>query len=151
MASGNGYAFINGTKPQSLAFGLVDSPVGLLAWITEKFWAWTDHDGGLQDAVSIDDLLTNVSIYWFTATAGSAARMYFESMLTMSVLPPPTNKVPLGIASFPGEIVMGRRRWIEPGHDLVHWQEFDRGGHFAALEVPDLLAGDIRQFFRPMR
>jgi microsomal epoxide hydrolase len=151
MASGNAYAFINGTRPQSLAYGLVDSPVGLLAWITEKFWAWTDHDGNFEDAVSRDDLLTNVSIYWFTATAGSAARMYYESMATMSVLPPATTKVPLGIASFPGEVVMGRRRWIEEGHDLVHWQDYDRGGHFAALEVPDVLVGDICDFFRPRR
>ncbi len=151
MKSGQGYVAIQSSKPQTLAYGLVDSPVGLLAWITEKFWAWTDHTGRFEDAVSRDELLTDVSIYWFTATAGSSARMYYESMASMAVLPPPTKDVPLGVASFPAEILMGRRRWLEPDNDVRHWREFDRGGHFAALEEPDLLLGDIRDFFRPLR
>jgi len=151
MTSGQGYVAIQSTKPQTLAYGLLDSPVGLLSWIIEKFWAWTDNDGRVEDAVSIDELLTNVSIYWFTRTAGSSARMYFESMATMSVMAPPTTRVPLGVASFPKEVLMARRRWIEDTNQVVHWSEFDRGGHFAALEEPDLLVEDIRTFFRTLR
>ncbi|HEX4018744.1 MAG TPA: epoxide hydrolase [Frankiaceae bacterium] len=151
MKSGQGYVAIQSSKPQTLAFSLVDSPVGLLAWITEKFWAWTDHTGRFEDAVSRDELLTDVSIYWFTSTGGSSARMYYESMASMAVIAPPTKEVPLGVASFPAEILMGRRRWMEPSNDVRHWNEFDRGGHFAALEQPDLLLGDIREFFRALR
>ena len=151
MKSGQGYVAIQSSKPQTLAFALVDSPVGLLAWITEKFWAWTDHEGQFEDAVTRDELLTDVSIYWFTATAGSSARMYYESMASMAVVAPSTKDVPLGVASFPAEILMGRRRWVEPSNDVRRWSEFDRGGHFAALEEPDLLLDDIREFFRPLR
>jgi microsomal epoxide hydrolase len=151
MRSGQGYVAIQSTKPQTLAYGLLDSPVGLLAWIIEKFWAWTDNEGEVEDAVSMDELLTNVSIYWFTRTAGSSARMYFESMASMSVIAPSNTRVPLGVASFPKEVLMARRRWIEDGNQVVHWNEFDRGGHFAALEEPDLLVDDIRAFFRDLR
>jgi microsomal epoxide hydrolase len=151
MSKGQGYVGIQSSKPQTLAFALVDSPVGLLAWIAEKFWAWTDHDGKFEDAVSRDELLTDVSIYWFTGTAGSSARMYYESIASMAALPPSTQEVPLGVASFPGEILMARRRWVEPTNDVRHWREYDRGGHFAALEVPDVLLDDIREFFRPLR
>jgi pimeloyl-ACP methyl ester carboxylesterase len=151
MTTGQGYVAIQSTRPQTLAYGLLDSPVGLLAWIIEKFWAWTDNEGRLEDAISIDELLTNVSIYWFTRTAGSSARMYYESMATMSVIAPATTRVPLGVASFPKEVLMARRRWIEGANQVVHWSEFDRGGHFAALEEPELLVDDIRAFFRDLR
>jgi microsomal epoxide hydrolase len=151
LADGNGYVGIQSTRPQTLAYSLVDSPVGLLAWITEKFWAWTDHDGDLFEAVSADDLLTNVSIYWFTGTGGSSARLYYESLRSGSVLVPPFVDVPLGVASFPKEILGCRRRWVDDQYDIVHWTEQERGGHFAALEAPDLLVEDIRQFFRALR
>ncbi|CUU56839.1 epoxide hydrolase [Parafrankia irregularis] len=151
MAAGQGYLAIQSSRPQTLAYALLDSPVGLLAWIAEKFWAWTDHDGRWQDAITPDELLTDVSIYWFTGTAGSAARMYYESMSSLAVLPPATREVPLGVASFPAEILLGRRRWVETDHDLRQWSEFDRGGHFAALEQPDLLVSDVRKFFRTLR
>ena len=151
MASGNGYVAIQSTRPLTLAYSLVDSPTGLLAWIGEKFWAWTDHDGDFLGAVSRDDLLTNVSIYWFTGTGGSSARMYYESLRTMSVLVPAFRDVPLGIAVFPKEVLYARRRWLEPDYRLTRWTEFDRGGHFAAMEEPDLLVDDVRAFFRPLR
>jgi microsomal epoxide hydrolase len=150
FATGSGYVAIQSTRPQTLAYGLTDSPVGLLSWIIEKFWAWTDNDGNPEDAVSRDELLTNVSIYWFTRTAGSAARMYYESIGRGSAASPAVT-VPLGVANFPAEIISARRRWVEKQNNLVHWSEYDRGGHFAALEEPDLLIDDIRTFFRPLR
>lgn len=151
VSTGNGYVAIQSTKPQTLAFSLVDSPVGLLAWIAEKFWAWTDHDGDFLEAVSRDDLLTNVSIYWWTGTAGSAARMYYESLRSGSVVVPAFREVPLGVASFPKEILWARRRWVEDDHRIARWSEFERGGHFAAMEEPDLLLEDVRAFFRDLR
>jgi microsomal epoxide hydrolase len=150
LTTGNGYVAIQSTRPQTLAYGLVDSPVGLLSWILEKFWAWTDNDGNPTDAVPRDELLTNVSIYWFTKTAGSSARLYYESLRSEAVRVPATT-VPLGVANFPGEIIGARRRWVERENNLVHWTEFDRGGHFAALEEPDLLVDDVRSFFRGLR
>lgn len=151
ITTGNGYVAIQSTRPQTLAYGLTDSPVGLLSWIFEKFWAWTDHDGDPFEAITVDELLTNVSIYWFTRTAGSSARLYYESLGSMAVRVPPTTKVPLGVANFPGEIMGARRRWVERENNLVHWSEQDRGGHFAALEEPDLLVDDVRTFFRRLR
>jgi pimeloyl-ACP methyl ester carboxylesterase len=151
LTTGSGYVAIQSTRPQTLAYGLVDSPVGLLSWIIEKFWAWTDNDGSPEDAVSRDELLTNVSIYWFTRTGGSSARLYYESIGSGAVRVPPTSKVPLGVANFPMEIISARRRWVERESNLVQWSEFDRGGHFAALEEPDLLVEDVRSFFRGLR
>ncbi len=151
LTTGSGYVAIQSTRPQTLAVGLVDSPVALLAWIVEKFWAWTDNDGDVESAVSRDELLTNVSVYWFTGTGGSSARMYYESLASGAALPPHSTRVPLAVASFPKEIVFSRRRWVEGRNDLVRWTEFDQGGHFAALEQPDLLLGDVRAFFRDRR
>jgi microsomal epoxide hydrolase len=151
MASGNGYVAVQSTRPLTLAYGLEDSPTGLLAWIADKFWAWTDHDGDFLGAVSRDDLLTNVSIYWFTGTGGSSARMYYESLRTGSVLVPGFRDVPLGMAVFPKEILYARRRWLEDDHRITRWTELERGGHFAGLEEPDLLVDDVRAFFRGLR
>ena len=137
-AEGRGYQMIQGTRPQTLSYGLTDSPVGLLAWIAEKFDEWTDVP------VAVDDLLTNVSIYWFRRTASSAARLYWESRHAPT--PFPTLTQPLGVSCFPAE-VMPRRRWVERAYDLVQWTEHDRGGHFPALEVPDLYVEDVRTFF----
>jgi microsomal epoxide hydrolase len=151
LTTGSGYVAIQSTRPQTLAYGLVDSPVGLLSWIAEKFWAWTDNDGRIEDAVPRDELLTNVSIYWFTKTGGSSARLYYESLGSGAVRVPSTPKVPLGVANFPMEIISARRRWVERENNLTHWSELDRGGHFAALEEPDLLVDDVRAFFRKVR
>jgi pimeloyl-ACP methyl ester carboxylesterase len=151
LKNGSGYVAIQSTRPQTLAYGLNDSPVGLLSWIVEKFWAWADHDGHPEDAVARDELLTNVSIYWFTQTAGSSARMYYESITSGAVSPPDVTKVPLGVGWYPDEILMARRRWVEASNNLVWWNEAPRGGHFAAMEEPDLFVDDVRGFFRLAR
>jgi microsomal epoxide hydrolase len=149
-ASGSGYGAIQSTRPQTLAYGLTDSPAGQLAWITEKFGEWTD--GGLPDeAVDRDQLLTNVTIYWLTATAGSSARLYYEAARSRAWGPPENSTVPTGVAVFPREIAPAIRRFAELSNNIVHWSEFDRGGHFAAMEAPDLLTGDVREFFRRFR
>jgi pimeloyl-ACP methyl ester carboxylesterase len=152
----SGYLKIQATRPQTLAYGLTDSPIGQLAWIAEKFREWTGSAAGLGDAVDRDQLLTNVSIYWFTATAGSSAQLYFESadMLPTGEEPPrapPPPAVPLGVAVFPHEPGQAVRRFAEQAFpSIVHWTEFDRGGHFPALEEPGLLAGDLRAFARTL-
>jgi microsomal epoxide hydrolase len=151
FAEGSGYMAIQSTRPQSLAYGLNDSPVGLLAWIGEKFHAWTDNDGDVEDAVSLDALLTDVTIYWVTQTAGSSARMYYESLNSMAVATPPVTALPVGVASFPKEILGAARKWAERDHNIVHWTEMPRGGHFAAMEEPDLFVADVRTFFRGLR
>ena len=144
-----GYASIQSTRPQTLAYALTDSPVGQLAWIVEKFKEWTDPAAGLpEDAVDRDRLLTDVSIYWLTATAGSSARLYYEGAKSWGQ-PGEPSAVPTGVAVFPMDITI--RSIAESQHNIVHWTEFDRGGHFAAMEAPGLLVADIREFFRPLR
>nr|WP_245721860.1 epoxide hydrolase family protein [Nocardia crassostreae] len=144
-----GYAIIQSTRPQTLAFGLSDSPAAQLAWIVEKFKEWTDPAHELpEDAVDIDQLLTDVSIYWFTGTAASSARLYKEGQQAWGSTAPYSG-LPHGVAVFPGD--GGVRRIAEREHNVVHWSEFDRGGHFAAMEAPDLLVEDVRTFFRPLR
>ncbi|HEY1320301.1 MAG TPA: epoxide hydrolase [Streptosporangiaceae bacterium] len=149
-STGSGYYAIQSTRPQTLAYGLTDSPAGQLAWIAEKFGEWTDR--GLPDeAVGRDQLLTNVTLYWVTGTAGSSARLYYEAARARAWGPPATSTVPTGVAVFPREIAPPIRRFAEQSNNVVHWAEFDRGGHFAAMEVPDLLTGDVREFFRRFR
>jgi pimeloyl-ACP methyl ester carboxylesterase len=140
----SGYAAIQSTRPQTLAYALVDSPAGQLAWNTE----WFEDYGEKIGAIDPDVILTHVSLYWLTATAGSAARLYRESAADWGreVKPSP---VPTGVAVFPGDSSV--RRFAERANTVVHWSEFDRGGHFAALQAPDLLIDDIRDFFRPLR
>ncbi|ALG15096.1 epoxide hydrolase family protein [Kibdelosporangium phytohabitans] len=145
LANPAGYLRQQTTRPQTLAYALTDSPVGQLAWIAEKFQEWTDP------GVTVDDdwLLTNVSLYWLTRTAGSAARIYYESAaLRGKSLHCP---VPAGVAVFPHELVQPVRALAERDLDIVHWTEMDRGGHFAALEVPDLFVRDVREFFAKVR
>jgi microsomal epoxide hydrolase len=145
----SGYNRIQATRPQTLAYGLTDSPVGQLAWIVEKFKEWTDSVDAPEDAVDRDGILTNVMLYWLTGTAGSSARLYKESALSWSR--PGPSPVPMGVAVFPRDLILPIRRFAEPTHNILHWSEFDRGGHFAAMEVPDLLIGDVRTFFRRFR
>jgi pimeloyl-ACP methyl ester carboxylesterase len=148
--SGSGYGAIQATRPLTVAYGLTDSPAGQLAWITEKFGEWTD--GGLPgEAVDRDQLLANVSVYWLTATAGSSARLYYEAAHSGAWGPPERSSAPTGVAVFPGEIAPAIRRFAELTNNIVHWTEFDSGGHFAAMEAPDLLVGDVREFFRRFR
>ncbi len=151
FSQGAGYMQIQSTKPQTLAYGLTDSPVGQLAWIAEKFLAWTDNDGTIESAVSRDRLLTNVSLYWFTATAGSSARMYYEMMHSGAAGLSDPLATPIGVANFPMEILRAPRRWLEPRYNIVHWTDMAEGGHFAAMEEPEALAEDIRTFFRRFR
>jgi pimeloyl-ACP methyl ester carboxylesterase len=149
LSNMNGYFQIQATRPQTLAYGLTDSPVGQLAWIVEKFKEWTDSSAELpEDAVDRDHLLTNVMLYWLTGTAGSAARMYYENMHAASWGKQP-GTTPTGVAVFVEDVPI--RRYAEGGNNIVHWSEFDRGGHFAAMEAPDLLVGDVRAFFRGLR
>jgi pimeloyl-ACP methyl ester carboxylesterase len=144
-----GYAIIQATRPQTLAFGLHDSPAAQLAWIVEKFKEWTDPARDLpEDAVDIDQMLTDVSIYWFTGTAASAARFYKEEQKSWGSATE-YSALPHGVAVFPGD--PGVRRIAEREHHIVHWSEFDRGGHFPAMEAPDLLVEDVRAFFRLVR
>jgi epoxide hydrolase len=149
---GTGWIRIQSTRPQTLSYALTDSPVGQLAWIAEKYKEWTDSAKVPEDAVTRDDILTAVSIYWLTATAGSSAQLYYESSHTEDDFAatwagPWPLAMPVGVASFPKDAVRPIRRFADgilP--TLTHWTEFDRGGHFAALEQPQLLVGDIRTF-----
>jgi pimeloyl-ACP methyl ester carboxylesterase len=145
---GTGYADLQSTKPQTLAYALNDSPVGQLAWITDKFKDWTDPAADLPErAVDVDQLLTNVTLYWLTGTGASSAHQY--RAVRDEVDPADPNGVPTGVAVFPTDPAI--RRVLERRHRIVHWSEFDRGGHFAAMEAPDLLVQDLRDFFRPLR
>jgi len=147
-----GYSHIQGTRPQTLAYGLTDSPAGQLAWIVEKFKEWTDPAAELpEDAVDRDHLLTNVSVYWFTATAGSSAGHYYDAAHDPSAWAPrERGTVPTGVAvSLTQDVVI--RGLAERDHNVVHWSEFERGGHFAAMENPEFLAGDVRAFFGGLR
>jgi len=145
------YAQIQGTKPQTLAYGLNDSPAGLCAWIVEKFRRWSDCDGDVERRFTKDELLTNVTIYWATQTIGSSVRLYYESSHER---PRPVLKVmvPSGIADFPKEIIRAPREAAEYTYtNLKRWTTMKAGGHFAALEEPKALGDDVRAFFRLVR
>jgi microsomal epoxide hydrolase len=150
--TGVGYQEIQGTKPQTLGYGLEDSPAGLAAWIVEKFGAWTDGGPEPEAAFTREQLLTNIALYWFTATATSSTRLYYEMRQAgRSAIPQQYVTVPTGIANFPGEVTRTPRSWVEHRYHVVHWTEHPRGGHFAAMQVPDLFVDDVRAFFRPLR
>ncbi|WP_410587842.1 epoxide hydrolase family protein [Amycolatopsis sp. lyj-23] len=146
--TGSGYSAQQGTRPQTLGYGLTDSPAGQAAWIAEKFWAWTDHRGNLEDAVDRQRILDAVSVYWFTATAASSARMYWENHdRDLS-----TVDVPAGVSVFPKEIVRPSRRQAEQRYTDLRWfEELPAGGHFAAMEQPELFVEQVRGFFRLVR
>lgn len=159
LADQYGYSAIQGSRPLTLAFGLNDSPAALAAWIIDKFWAWSDHGGKLENSFTKDELLTNVMIYWVTQTMPSSTRIYFESShnlprpAAMTPFQSTGKPAPMGYALFPKEINVPPRAWVEraSGGKLAHWTEMPRGGHFAALEQPQLLADDVRLFFRKLR
>lgn len=145
---GTGYAAIQGDRPQNIAYGLTDSPVAQLAWIVEHFKGLTDPAKELpEDAVDLDQMLTNIGIYWFTRTAGSSARIYKESADWGA--PKESSGVPTGAAVFPGDFTL--RSVLAKENNLTWWTRYDRGGHFAAMEAPDLLTADIQDFFRSIR
>jgi epoxide hydrolase len=149
QADGLGYLELQRTRPQTVAYALTDSPVGQLAWIVEKFKEWTDPAADLpEDAVDRDQLLTNVSVYWFTGTGASAAQFLYETAHAQDW--PGPSDVPQGWAVFAANDDLVRRL-VDPDGRIEHWSEFDRGGHFAAMEAPDLLVEDVRAFFRKLR
>jgi pimeloyl-ACP methyl ester carboxylesterase len=164
---GQAYFQVQATRPQTIGYALNDSPVGQLAWIVDRVQEWTfPRDEPWEAAIDRDRLLTNVSIYWLTGTGASSAHMYYESMHAYSddgaweaddaesgdggggweAAKP---SMPVGVAAFAEDVAI--RRYGEAGYNIVHWSDFDRGGHFAAMEAPDLLVGDVRQFFRSLR
>jgi pimeloyl-ACP methyl ester carboxylesterase len=146
----SGYARVQTERPHTVSHAFADSPAGQLAWIVEKFKEWTYRAALPEDAVSRDRILTNVTLYWLTNTAASSARLYKDSAMTFGL--PRVLTVPFGVAVFPGEPAPPIRRFAERTNPkITSWTEFEAGGHFAALEEPDLLIGDIRQFFRPLR
>jgi len=148
-----GYQLIQGTKPQTLAFGLTDSPAGLAAWIIEKFRTWSDNDGEPDSAISRDRMLANISLYWFTAAIGSSFWPYYGRLhqgLPISPQHPVT--VPTGYAAFPKEIIVPPRSIAEKTYtNIQRWTEMAKGGHFAAMEQPEALAADVQAFFRGLR
>ncbi|MEV2195317.1 epoxide hydrolase family protein [Streptomyces phaeochromogenes] len=147
-----GYATVQMTRPQTLSYGLTDSPVGQLAWIVEKFKEWTDSHDRPEDAVDRDQLLTNVMLYWLTGTAGSSARIYYERAHAAGWGEPvQPSTAPTALAVFPRDNFIPLRHVADRTENIVRWTEFDRGGHFAAMEEPDLLVGDVRAFFHELR
>jgi len=154
VADGTGYMAIQSTRPQTLAFGLTDSPAGLAAWILEKFQAWSDCGDDLRSVYSMDALLTNLMHYWIPATAGSAARLYCESARAGTSATDPWKgrvDVPTGYARYPFEMLQTPRVWAEARYNLVHLADLERGGHFAAFEQPELFVDDLRRFARRVR
>jgi pimeloyl-ACP methyl ester carboxylesterase len=146
--AGSGYLKLQSNRPQAIAYSLTDSPVGQLAWIVDNFREWTDAAAELpEDAVDLDQLLTNVSVYWFTGTGTSAANFLYETGHSTEWGAPGT--APQGWALFAAQRFV--RAMMDPDHEIEHWSEFDQGGHFAAMETPDLLVGDVRKFFRALR
>ena len=147
-----GYQWIQGTKPQTLAFGLTDSPAGLAAWIVEKFRSWTDCDGNPENAISRDEMLANISLYWFTGAIGSSFWPYYARMHGAWPIPEGgTVGVPTGYAAFPKEVLSPPRSLAERTYtDIRRWSVMPKGGHFAALEQPEALAHEVRAFFQSL-
>jgi pimeloyl-ACP methyl ester carboxylesterase len=153
---GGAYGHVHATRPQTIGYGLVDSPVALAAWIVEKLGAWTDHDGCLWDLLSRDEVLDNLMLYWLPGTGASAARLYWESLdhVEQTLTRPPTDTidVPTGCSVFPRENPRPSRRWAERRFtDIRHWGEPERGGHFAAFEQPAAFVAELRAFFALVR
>ncbi|MEC3980211.1 epoxide hydrolase [Amycolatopsis sp. H20-H5] len=148
VSAGTGYSTQQGTRPQTLGYGLADSPSGQAAWITEKFWVWTDHRGDLANALTKQQQLDAISVYWFTGTATSSARIYWENRSREL----PDVPVPSGISVYPREIIRPSRRWAERRYTDLRWfEELDHGGHFAALEQPGSFVAQVRGFFSLVR
>ena len=145
----SGYSKQQSTRPQTVGYGLVDSPAGQAAWVLEKFWAWTDCDGHPENVLTRDELLDNVMMYWLPGAAASSARLYWESFAK-----PPSGvvEVPTGCSIFPKEIIRCSRRWAEKRfHNIVYWNELEKGGHFAAFEQPETFVNEVRACFRGLR
>ncbi len=147
----SGYSKIQATRPQTIGYGLVDSPVALAGWIYEKMWSWTDNNGAPEDALSRDTILDNIMLYWLTASGASSARMYWESFGTIGTGDFRVD-LPAAVSNFPREITKAPRKWAERTlRNIVYWNDCDRGGHFAAWEEPDLFVAELRKAFALMR
>jgi pimeloyl-ACP methyl ester carboxylesterase len=149
------YILIQTTKPQTLGYGLNDSPAGLASWIIEKFYSWSDCKGSIENRFTKDELLTNIMIYWVTQTINSSIRMYSENARATYVQNTSTNKyirsqIPAAVAAFPFDAPFPRE-WAERNVNLKRWTKMPRGGHFAALDEPELFVNDLREFFREFR
>lgn len=144
-----GYMSLQATRPWTLAYALNDSPVGLASWIMEKFRNWSDCNGNLLSRFNYDQVLTNIMLYWLTGTAGSAANMYYDNAHSL----PPIGQihVPVGVACFPADILLPPRSWVSKKLNITRWSKLPRGGHFTAMEEPELYAEDVRAFFRSLR
>jgi pimeloyl-ACP methyl ester carboxylesterase len=154
--TGSGYSAEHSTRPQTIGYALTDSPAALCAWIVEKFWSWTDHDGDLDTVISRDELLDNLMIYWLSRSGASSARLYWESIQQVnewiSGEAADTVGVPVGCSVFPKELQRPSRRWAQRRFtDIRYWNEPARGGHFAALEQPELFTEEVRSCFRALR
>jgi pimeloyl-ACP methyl ester carboxylesterase len=150
-AAESAYALVQRTKPQTLAYALNDSPVGLAAWIVEKLRAWSDGDGDVERRFTKDELLTNIMIYWLTETIGSSFRLYHDAPQIPMDQHARRVELPCGVAVFPHDIGIPPRSWAKRTSNIVHWTEMPSGGHFAPFEEPELYADDLRAFFRPYR
>ncbi|TFU03346.1 epoxide hydrolase [Polymorphobacter arshaanensis] len=145
----SGYSKQQGTRPQTLGYALVDSPAGQAAWIYEKMWAWTDNQGNPEDALTMDEMLDNIMLYWLPATGASSGRLYWESFGSFGSQ---QLDLPVGVSIYPKEIFRSSRRWGERHmSNIIHWNEMPKGGHFAAWEQPALYVGEIRDCFRQVR
>ena len=155
LADGFAYSQIQGTRPQSIGYGLDDSPAGLAGWIVEKFQSWCDCNGDPESVFTKDELLTNIMFYWVTQSATSAARLYYESSHQSTggliTAPPGRVEVPTAGAIFPKDLSLTPRRWAEAHYNITHWTEMPYGGHFAAFEQPELLVEDLRSFYGTVR
>ncbi len=151
LKEGMGYQWIQGTRPQTLAYGLTDSPAGLAAWIVDKFRAWSDCDGVIENAIPRDEMLANISLYWFTGAIGSSFWPYYARMHGPWPIAGPVN-VPAGYVEFPKEILKPPRSLAARTYsDIRRWTAAERGGHFAAMEQPEVLAREVREFFASLR
>jgi pimeloyl-ACP methyl ester carboxylesterase len=147
---GQAYAMQQSTYPQTLGYGLADSPAGQAAWIYEKFHGWTDNKGNPEDTFSMDEMLDNIMLYWLPGNGASSARLYWESLADGFL--PRRVEMPVGLTIFPKEILRPSRRWAENVYgNIIHWSEVDKGGHFAAFEQPALFVDEIRACFREIR
>jgi pimeloyl-ACP methyl ester carboxylesterase len=148
-AQGNGYAQQQSTRPQTLGYALVDSPAGQAAWIYEKFYEWTDCAGDPCSVLTWDEILDNIMLYWLPASGASSARLYWESFQRFAADP---IDIPIACSIFPGDIFVPTRKWAERKYrNIIHWNELDKGGHFAAFEQPELFVDELRQAFRSLR
>jgi pimeloyl-ACP methyl ester carboxylesterase len=149
---GSGYMHIQRTRPQTIAFAMHDSPVGLAAWLIEKRRAWADVRGDLESVFSKDDLITTVMLYWLTETYVSSARHYYAGGVSDYVHDrTPVVEAPTAVLQFKGDVILQPRKWAERYFNLKRWNVSERGGHFAPMEAPEVLVDDIRAFFRPLR